>query len=111
MGQALWTGRCDPQAPLVVIGAGRSGSTLLAAILAAHPDLCFKGETVFLLPKLWRVVWECVPLLPLGGGPDDLAQITPAVEQAVAHRLAPILAQTFVSILNIDPACSHWGYK
>ena len=58
MSQPLWKGRCDPQAPLLVIGAGRSGSSLLTGILDAHPEICFKGENLFLLPKLWQVVWD-----------------------------------------------------
>jgi hypothetical protein len=34
----------------VVVGVGRSGTTLLRLMLDAHPDLCMPGETGFLLP-------------------------------------------------------------
>jgi hypothetical protein len=34
----------------VVVGVGRSGTTLLRLMLDAHPDLCVPGETGFLLP-------------------------------------------------------------
>jgi hypothetical protein len=34
----------------VVVGVGRSGTTLLRLMLDAHPELCMPGETGFLLP-------------------------------------------------------------
>src|SRR6516225_6891077 len=49
---------CDPRAPLIVCGAGRSGSTLLTKMLAAHAALSFHNENNFLSPWLWRVVGE-----------------------------------------------------
>ena len=58
MNQSGWSGCCDPGAPLVVIGAGRSGSSLLARIFGAHPAMCFDDENDFLTPKLWRLIWE-----------------------------------------------------
>jgi len=106
-----WNGRCDPQAPLLVIGAGRSGSSLLARIFGAHPDICFDDENDFLAPKLWRVVWEHRRPRWIGAnaddGPDDRGQ----AEAAARRRLAPIVAQALVSILGIDPERTHWGYK
>ena len=41
----------DTLSPMpVVVGVGRSGTTLLRLMLDAHPDLCLPGETGFLLP-------------------------------------------------------------
>src|SRR6478672_9075049 len=111
MDQTLWAGRCDPQAPLLVIGAGRSGSSLLARILGSHPDICFDDENGFLLPKLWHLVWEKRRPRPIGVGPDSRLHITDNAERNLKDRLAPLLAQAFVSILGIDPNCGHWGYK
>ncbi len=40
--------------PIIIIGAGRSGSTLLSAILGEHPEVYAAGETSFLLNRLWN---------------------------------------------------------
>ena len=39
--------------PIIIIGTGRSGSTLLAHILGAHPEVYQSGENSFLLNRLW----------------------------------------------------------
>lgn len=36
--------------PFFIVGSGRSGSTLLRIILAAHPSVCIPPETHFILP-------------------------------------------------------------
>src|SRR5262245_19644003 len=41
-------------APIIIIGAAGSGSTLLDRTLGAHPDIDMKGETKFLLAETWR---------------------------------------------------------
>ena len=46
------------QQPIVLIGTGRSGSTLLTRMLDAHPAIDFKGETDFCCPALWLDVWH-----------------------------------------------------
>jgi hypothetical protein len=106
-----WQGRCDPQAPLLVIGAGRSGSSLLSRIFGAHPDICFDDENDFLAPKLWQLVWDHRRPRGMKGpsrqGPGAMSD----AEQATRHRLAPLVAQSLVSILGIDPERRHWGYK
>ena len=111
MNQSAWSGCCDPGAPLVVIGAGRSGSSLLARIFGAHPAMCFDDENDFLTPKLWRLIWENRRPRPV-----HAAGITPVcpTEETVTrlvHRLAPLVAQTLVSILGINVERSHWGFK
>lgn len=40
--------------PIIIIGAGRSGSTMLSAVLGEHPDVYAAGETSFLLNRLWE---------------------------------------------------------
>jgi len=48
----------DWEAPIVIVGAGRSGTTLLASILGEHPDIYMIGETSFLLPRLWETFFS-----------------------------------------------------
>ncbi len=41
------------EAPIIIIGAGGSGSTLLDRSLNAHPDIDMIGETKFLVANAW----------------------------------------------------------
>jgi hypothetical protein len=41
------------EAPIIIIGNGGSGSTLLDRMLNAHPDIDMKGEMNFLLADAW----------------------------------------------------------
>ncbi|MGA9855070.1 MAG: sulfotransferase [Gammaproteobacteria bacterium] len=50
--------RLNIEAPIVIIGAGGSGSSLLSQMLDAHPDVTMLGETYFLLPKAWYGFWQ-----------------------------------------------------
>jgi hypothetical protein len=45
-------------APIIIVGAGRSGSTLLDRMLDSHPDIHMFGETEFLIATLWKYVLE-----------------------------------------------------
>ena len=108
---ATWNGRCDPQAPLLMIGAGRSGSSLLARMFGAHPDISFDDENDFLAPKLWQLIWEHRRPRWSGASGDISSDARKAAEDAAQCRLAPLVAQALVSILGIDPERRHWGYK
>jgi hypothetical protein len=44
--------------PIIIVGAGRSGTTLLASVIGEHPDVYMIGETSFLLPRLWETFFE-----------------------------------------------------
>ena len=48
----------DATAPIVVVGAGRSGTTRLVGALGEHPDVYMINETSFLLPRLWAAFHE-----------------------------------------------------
>jgi len=50
--------KLDVQAPIILVGAGRSGSTLLDAIIESHPDVYSVGETSFLFHRLWEALVE-----------------------------------------------------
>lgn len=49
----------NPRAPIVIIGCGRSGSTLLDRVLNTHPAIHMIGETKFLTARLWRTLGDC----------------------------------------------------
>jgi hypothetical protein len=51
----------DYQAPIIIIGPGRSGTTLLVRILDSHPHMSFYNEPDFLVPKVWRAIWSKNP--------------------------------------------------
>jgi hypothetical protein len=108
MSYVQWTGKIDPQAPLLVIGAGRSGSSLLSRMLGAHPDMCFDDEKDFLAVKMWQVVWE-------NCRPRRVGTMEPAnkeeQESILKRRLAPLVARALVDVLGIDTECKNWGYK
>jgi hypothetical protein len=109
----------NPQAPLIVIGAGRSGTTLLGRMLGGHPAIDFKGETAFLSARLWLEAWHdrfwlnwaqynhqqprssCEPMPAVG--PDLLA-----VERA---RAGAAVAAAVAGVLGVDPARPCWGFK
>lgn len=46
------------EAPIIIIGNGGSGSSLLDRMLNAHPDIAMQGEMKFLAPRVWAVFWE-----------------------------------------------------
>jgi hypothetical protein len=109
----------DPCAPIVVVGAGRSGSTLLVRVLDSHPDISFKGETKFLLSRLWNTLWENTDwyMFPKylasprhsSGDFGDLID-----DQTLAEgkdRAGSLFAGLMAGLLDADPSCRFWGYK
>ena len=48
----------DIQSPIIAIGAGRSGSTLLQRMLNKHPKITFFNENSFLAARLWLELWQ-----------------------------------------------------
>jgi hypothetical protein len=59
--------------PIFVLGAGRSGTTLMASLLSAHPRIAVPPETHFIKRALQ---WG-----PLTGGPNDFDQFWAAFSQ------------------------------
>ena len=126
-------------APIIVIGAGRSGSTLLTGILSRHPEISMFGETNFLAPHLWNVVLQDLrfgslmtwpaPTLAIRDGkrrpqqrldltwdnPSEWSKfygmdITPYWENE-RSRIAEILAEKIMKLIKIDETRKHWGFK
>jgi len=48
----------DFTAPIIIVGAGRSGTTLLEGVLQAHADIYSIGETAFLLHRMHAALVE-----------------------------------------------------
>ncbi len=101
------------QAPIIIIGAGRSGSTMLSAICNAHPDICFFGETYFLAPYIWNRVFEKYGLImsylnawrnPSKKSRDDLETIE-------RKRIGNLIAQFVADVTKTEPHTSCWGFK
>jgi hypothetical protein len=105
--------------PIIMIGSGRSGSTLFVRALDAHPELQFCAETYFLLPRLWADVWDDRSWLrsqhkqrcgyEVGGGtplepPAD-------VVDAARERAARAVRTLFADLLQVDTTKAAWGYK
>lgn len=126
--------------PIIIIGAGRSGTTRLTHALAAHPDVYMLGETAFVLPRLWQTFHER-PAYVRNWRLGQLAQQTrpewraqswgefwtsPAIDRNLAN-LGPALADieveettrlqrafgAFIAEALIPPALRRprWGFK
>jgi Sulfotransferase family len=108
--------RRDP-APFVV-GAARSGTTLLSAMLAAHPDVTMVAETGF-VPKLAetirsepvtaeRVVKVMAAARPLAELGIDEAEMQRRIEALDDLKAAAVLRE-FYGMLNERAGTSRWG--
>lgn len=113
------SGRFDPQAPLLIIGAGRSGSTLLARALGAHARISMRGETDFLTFRLWEQWWgrrfwldweRFVETRPTSSR-DPCPPLTPDEEARHRDRIGRIIARAVAETLAPDPAAAVWGFK
>jgi hypothetical protein len=109
----------DPRSPIIVIGAGRSGSTLLVRMLDSHPDVSFKGETNFLLHQVWDVLWKNSFWYWWGSTVEakprsfkecvlDLGEQVLAQERA---RAGTLCARFLSGLMRMDPERRFWGFK
>jgi hypothetical protein len=129
----------DWTSPVIIVGAGRSGTTRLAATLGAHPDLYMIGETSFLLPRLWatfferpayvrmwrlsklahqsRPDWREMPWFEfdsaiVGGSLESLGSALTQIEAEETSRLQRAFGSFFAEAM-IPPALRkpRWGFK
>jgi hypothetical protein len=130
----------DWTAPVIIVGAGRSGTTRLAATLGAHRDFYMLGETSFLLPRLWaafferpayvrnwrlgqlaqqeltdwreRPWWEFWTSDAVQRNLSNLGPMLEAIEQAETARLHRAFGRFFADAL-IPPSLrrARWGFK
>jgi hypothetical protein len=92
-------------APIIIIGAGRSGSTLLDRMLGAHPDIHMLGETNFITATLWKSLLDRRKrhLLTVADSETILAEL---------KRLGGIEQKTIAELFELNSAGkSHWGMK
>ena len=106
-----------PPAPFL-IGAARSGTTLLAAMLAAHPEMTMVSETGF-VPKLAetirsepvtveRVVKTMAAARPLEELGVDEAEMLRRLERLDDVKAAPVL-RCFYELIAERGGTTRWG--
>jgi hypothetical protein len=129
----------DATAPIIIVGAGRSGTTRLSGTLGEHPDVYMINETSFLLPRLWatfherpdyvriirlgqlaretRAEWQATPFWAFWRDVlrEDLRTLGPVladIESAETVRLQRAFGSFFMETL-IPPALRkpRWGFK
>ena len=129
----------DATAPIIIVGAGRSGTTRLSGALGEHRDVYMIHETSFLLPRLWqtfnerpdyvRVVrlsqlaretkeaWRNLPWgafwqNELGGDLSALGPLLNEIESSETTRLHRVFG-AFLAETLIPPALRRrcWGFK
>jgi hypothetical protein len=110
----------DVRGPLIVIGAGRSGTGLLSRILDHHPDVSFYGETGFLVARLWHELWEVRPLGLTGkrfaagslrSAKDTFPSFEDTARAAEEARLGALIGSIVRQAFNVPPDLKLWGYK
>ena len=119
----------DIGAPIIIIGNGGSGSSLLDRILNAHPCIVMKGEMKFLVPRAWTVFWEADANTPLRnlkqrfdaepdlenriiGSPEQYRQFIRELEQAERLRTGMALRQCLDEWFCVsEESARFWGFK
>jgi glycosyltransferase involved in cell wall biosynthesis len=112
------------QRPLILIGAGRSGSTLLTNILNNQKEISFHGETGFLAPRLWDEAWvdqfwyqwRDSALKKQNQQARSFFQVAANRDRASpnaaknAKRAGRLLAELFFDLIGAESS-EHWGFK
>lgn len=123
--------------PVVIIGGGRSGTTMVYEVLRAHPEFYMPAEMGFLLPRLFHCLWSEPQYLTLTKAntllwkrDDDLsrlswpefveeyrrsAELQKAAEvqlEREKNRVLEICRSTFLDVIA-PPALrrDRWGFK
>jgi hypothetical protein len=92
-------------APIIIVGAGRSGSTLLDRMLDAHPDIHMLGETDFFVPELFNCLLRGRRKTLVGSDSVDYALRELA-------RLGQLTCATVAELFELpESERNHWGIK
>ena len=116
------------QRPIIIIGAGRSGTSLLDAVLGAHPEIAMFGEFEGTIDRLWQVLWRAsaaeaerarrieairreVPE-PEGASDAQIFERVRELERGERQRVAGIIRSTLAELYGLArlPA-RYWGFK
>ena len=114
------------QGPVIVIGAGRSGSTLLNRVLNAHPSVVMHGELNELIGLLWQKFMACEPIVvqrdareayhlrhPQAGETGETLHGTlNALAEHERSRIGRLIRQAVMDLLQIDIGTGRlWGFQ
>jgi hypothetical protein len=116
-------------APIIIIGAGGSGSTLLDRSLNAHPDIDMMGETRFLVANAWAAFngadanttlrhldrhFDADPGLEprIKAGSADFPEFLGLLEDQELRRRGAVLRSSIAAWLCLDELPGRlWGFK
>lgn len=114
--------------PIIIIGAGRSGTSLLDAMLGAHPAVAMYGELDGTIDRLWRLFWQ-VPAAeahrsrrieasrretpePPGADAAEIFARVRDLERQERERVAQIIRDTLDRLYGVGESPSrYWGFK
>jgi len=105
--------------PIILVGCGRSGSTLFSRVLDAHPGVRFLAETDFVVARVWHEVWDNRFWLnfehhmnraptSIRAAPVEIAETELAAAKERAARGVRLL---FAELMQVDQRYAAWGYK
>jgi len=105
--------------PVIMIGSGRSGSTLFVRALNAHPELQFFAETHFVVARLWADIWDNHSWLRsqqkllrrFEPGDGNRFEIPADVLDAAHRRAAAGVRALFGELMEVDRTKAAWGFK
>jgi hypothetical protein len=114
--------------PIIIIGAGRSGTSLLDAMLGAHPAIAMYGELDGTIDQMWRLFWR-IPAAeafrsrridtirreapePSGTSDADIFTRVRDLERQERERVAGIIRDVLDRLYGIgETPARYWGFK
>ena len=118
-----------PEAPIIIIGNGGSGSTLLDRVLNAHPEIHMNGEMKFLVANAWAAfsaadanttLWTVAQHFDADPGLEARIKSTPTefrnflsfLEHEESVRRGMIMRQSVAAWFCLgESTARYWGFK